>query len=39
MALQFSLLIAVEQQGILESKCKHGKTGLDAFANLIRNVT
>ena len=38
MALRFSLLIAVEQQGISESKCKHGTTGLGAFANLIRNV-
>ena len=32
--MRFSLLIAVEQQGILESKCKYGTTGLEYFCKL-----
>ena len=36
MALRFSLLIAVEQQGISESKCKYGTTGLEYFCKLDR---
>ena len=36
MALRFSLLIAVEQQGILESKYKYGTAGLEYFCKLDR---
>ena len=38
MTLRFSLLIAVEQQGISECKCKYGTAGLEYFCNLIGNV-
>ena len=34
MALRFSLLIAVEQQGISESKCKYDTAGLEYFCKL-----
>ena len=34
MALRFSILIAVEQQGISESKCKYDTAGLECFCNL-----
>ena len=36
MALRFSFLIAVEQKGILESKCKYGTPGLEYFCKLVR---
>ena len=38
MTLRFSLLIAVEQQRISESKCKYGKAGLEYFYKLDWNV-
>ena len=36
MALRFSLLIVVEQRGVLESKCKYGTAGLEYFCTLDR---
>ena len=36
MALRFSLLIPVEQQGISESKCKYDTAGLKYFCKLDR---
>ena len=34
MELRFSLHIAVEQQGISESKCKYGTAGLEYLCKL-----
>ena len=34
MTLRFSLLIAVEQQGISESKCMYDTAGLEYFCKL-----